>query len=273
MSTEQSIVHTIIGFITENAVRFSFQFIGGLIILLAAWILSRFVAKLVNKSLVERKIDITIVKFLEQATRIMILAFGVLMTLSSFGVQIAPLLAGLSVAGVGIGLALQGPLSNYTSGATLIFTKPFKVGDIIEVNGYQGEVKDITLPRTELYGLDGSNIIIPNKHIIGEVIKNFSEYRKLEINVGVSYESDVQKALAILEKIVISEARIPSKEKYKLGIKEFADSSVNLQVFVWVPQNNYVDVKFAVHKAILDQFKAQGIAIPYPQQDVHMYQK
>ncbi len=271
--TVGSLIQSITNFAAENLVRFSFQFLGAGCILFSAWVLSRFVVKLVQRSLADKKLDITIEKFILQTVRIIILAMGILFALSAVGVQIAPLIAGLSVAGVGIGLALQGPLSNYAAGATLVFTKPFKVGDIIEVAGYQGEVLDITLPRTELAGIDGSKIVIPNKHIIGEVIKNFAEYRKLEINVGVSYESDIRKALAIIEHIIKTEKHIPNAELYKLGIKEFADSSINLQAFVWVPQAKYVDVKFDINNQILDQFRAQGISIPYPQRDVHIYQK
>lgn len=267
----ESTLHRITILAAEWAVKYSFQVIGGVIILFAAWMLSRFVSKIIHKWLLERNIDITIIKFIDQIIRGIILALGVLMTLSSFGVQIAPLIAGLSVAGVGVGLALQGPLSNYTSGAMLIFTKPFKIGDIIDVHGYQGEVKDISLPRTELFGVDGSIIIIPNKHIIGEVIKNFSEYRKLEINVGVSYGSDVKKAIGIIEQIVKAEERIPNKEVFKIGIMEFADSAIMLQALVWVPQVKYIDVKFAINNNILEQFKANGIVIPFPQRDVHIH--
>ncbi len=270
MNPNSNLLQKITDFVAEGAVKYSFQLLGGLVILVCAWMLSRFVVKLVNRALVDRKVDVTVIKFITQAVRIIILALGVLMTLSSFGVQVAPLIAGLSVAGVGIGLALQTPLSNYASGATLIFTKPFKVGDIIDVHGYQGEVKDITLPRTELYGIDGSIIVIPNKHIIGEVIRNYSEYRKLEVNIGVAYDSDVKKAIAIIEGIIKAEKRIPNAEVYKIGIKEFADSAINLQALVWVPQAKYVDVKFGINNSILEQFRAQGIVIPFPQRDVRI---
>ncbi len=267
---KMSTVSKLIDWVIEMGVKYSFQALGGLLILFVAWILSRYLSDLVSKKLLEKKIDITIAKFLSQLVRLVVLLLGLLMMLSSLGVQIAPLIAGLSVAGVGIGLAIQGPLSNYAAGATLIFTKPFKLGDIIEVHGYQGEVKDITLPRTELAGLDGSRIIIPNKHIIGEVIKNFSQHRRLEISVGVSYDTDIAKALSVLETIIKNEKRIPNNEIFKLGIKEFADSSINLQAFVWVPQDKYTDVRFAINNAIVMQFRQSHIVIPFPQRDVHL---
>ena len=263
----------IIDFITENAVRYSFQLVGAGITIFIGWILSRFLMKVTHEALRKQKIDVTIEKFIVQMVRWVVLALTILLALSGLGIQIAPLVAGLSVAGLGAGLALQGPLSNYASGASLIFTKPFKVGDIIEVAGVQGEVKDITLPRTELLGLDGSIIIIPNKHIIGEIIKNYSQYRKLEINVGVAYECDINKALSILEKILKSTPSIPPNQPMKVGIKEFGDSAINLLAVVWVSQVDFREARFAINKAILDEFRQQGIAIPYPQRDVHIYQK
>lgn len=263
----------IIDFITENAVKYGFQIIGAGITLFIGWMLSRFVMKVVHEALQKQKIDVTIEKFLVQTARWAVLALTILLALSGLGVQIAPLIAGLSVAGLGAGLALQGPLSNYAAGATLIFTKPFKVGDIIEVVGVQGEVKDITLPRTELLGLDGSIIVVPNKHIIGEIIKNYSQCRKLEFNVGVGYECDVAKAVSILQNLLKDNKSIPPNQPIKVGIRDFGDSAVNLQAFIWIMPADYGDVKFQINKAILEEFKRNDISIPYPQRDVRVYQK
>jgi small conductance mechanosensitive channel len=273
MNTEPTIISKIIGFITEGAVKYSFQLIGCVIILIAGWVLSRFMAKVVGRALRGKRVDISVEKFLIQTVRIAVLALGGMFALSSLGVQIAPLIAGLSVAGVGAGLALQGPLSNYASGATLIFTKPFKVGDNIEITGFQGEVKDISLPRTELLAGDGSKVIIPNKHIVGEVIKNYSTFRQLEINVAVSYESDVQKALELIEKIVTADKRIPAAEPYNVGIKEFAESGIKLQAVVCVPQGILLNIKYDFNRAIFDQFKQQGIIIASPRREVYVHQK
>jgi len=272
MNSEPTIISKVIGFITEGAVKYSFQLIGAVVILIAGWLLSSFVAKVVGKALRSKRVDISIEKFLIQAVRVAILALGGMFALSSLGVQIAPLIAGLSVAGVGAGLALQGPLSNYASGATLIFTKPFKVGDNIEITGFQGEVKDISLPRTQLLAGDGSKVIIPNKHIVGEVIKNYSTFRQLEINVGISYESDVQKALSLMEKIITADQRIPSSEMYSVGIKEFADSGIRLQAVVCVPQGMLLNIKHDFNRAVFDQFKQQGIVIASPRREVYVHQ-
>lgn len=263
----------LVDFVVEHAVQYGFQVIGAAVILFVGWLLSKILSRMTRRALHEKKIDITIENFIVLLVRWLILGMALLFALGNLGVQIAPLIAGLSVAGVGIGLALQGPLSNYASGVTLIFTKPFKVGDIIDVKGYQGEVVDIALPRTELLGLDGSRIIIPNKHIIGEVIKNFNEYRKLEFNVGVAYDTNVEVAFKVIEDILKDHPLVPNEQLIKVGILSFGDSAINLQALVWVLQSNYLAVRFDVNKAILKEFNLHNIVIPFPQRDVHIHQK
>ncbi len=167
---------------------------------------------------------------------------------------------------------MQGPLSNYASGATLIFTKPFKVGDIIEVAGVQGEVADMTLPRTELTAMDGSKIIVPNKHIVGEVIRNYSNFRRLEIAVGVAYDADVTRAIKIIEKIIQEQEHLASDKPVRVGIKEFGDSSINLLTYVFVPQVHLGEVRFEINRRILEEFRREKISIPFPQRDIHIYQ-
>ena len=183
--------------IIEFFVKYSFQVLGGIIVLVIGWFVARYVANFVNNLLEKKKIDVTVAKFIVGTVKVLIMAFAFMVALGKFGIEIAPLIAGVSVAGFGLSFALQGPLSNYASGATLIFTKPFKVGDIIEVVGVTGEVRNIKLPRTELKTVDGEIVVIPNKHIVGEIIHNYSDSKRLDINVGVSYKSDIQKVINI----------------------------------------------------------------------------
>jgi len=225
----------------------------------------------VKKFLEKHKIDVTVVKFLVGTLKLIIMGFAVLIALGKFGIEIAPFIAGLSVIGFGTSFALQGPLSNYAAGATLIFTKPFKVGDIIEVVNEVGEVEDMTLPRTILITVDGTRVIIPNKHIIGEIIHNFSELKKLDIKVGVSYDSDPQKAVDVVRNLVKREPCIALKPELKIGISEFLDSSVNLYARLWCKQSDYWDVMFSINKNIFEEFRKAKIKIPFPQTDVHLY--
>ena len=148
----------------------------------------------------------------------------------------------MSVVGFGASFALQGPLSNYAAGITLVFTKPFKVGEIIEVANVMGEVQDMTLARTLVKTVDGTLIVIPNKHIISEVIHNFSNYKRLDITVGVSYDSDTDKAIGLVKDVVTKEKRVAQSLPPKIGISEFADSSINIYSRLWCKQSDYYSV-------------------------------
>jgi len=269
ISTAKKLIDMIIEFI----VKYSFQVLGGIVILIVGVIVSKLVEKFLDNFLERHKVDVTVSKFLVAIVKLIIIVFAGLIALGSFGVTIAPFIAGLSVIGFGTSFALQGPLSNYAAGATLIFTKPFKVGDIIEVTGVMGEVQDMTLARTEVKTVDGTKIVIPNKQIIGEIIHNFSEYKKLDITVGVSYDTHMEKALNIVRGIVKRDGRISSNPEPKVGISEFADSSINIYLRLWCKQVDYWDVMFDINKAIYDLFAKNEINIPFPQRDVHIIPK
>ncbi len=257
----------------EFLVKYSFQVIGGVIVLIAGIFISKIAGNMLGRFLERHKVDITVSKFIVQIMKIVIVAFAGLIALGNFGITIMPFIAGLSVAGFGLTFALQGPLSNYAAGATLIFTKPFKVGDIIEVTGAIGEVADITLARTHLNTVDGTSIIIPNKQIVGEIIHNYTDFKKLDIKMGVSYESDAAKAIEIIKKIVRSNSRVAGKPEPKIGISEFADSSINIYARIWCKQADYWDLMFDINKSMRDEFQKQGIVIPFPQRDVHIYEE
>ncbi len=270
-ATQATTVHKLIDIILEAVVKYSFQVLGGIIVLVVGWFIAKIVCRFVQTFLERHNVDVTVVKFLIGTTRLIIMAFAGLVALGKFGIEIAPFIAGLSVVGFGTSFALQGPLSNYAAGASLIFTKPFKVGDIIEVVGVMGEVQDMTLPRTILKTVDGTMIVIPNKHIIGEIIHNFLDLKRVDIKVGVGYKSDVEKAIHIIEGVISQEKRIfRNEQKPKVGISEFAESSVNLYARIWCKQADYWDVLFDLNKKILAEFNRQQIEIPFPQRDVHM---
>lgn len=256
--------------ITEFFVKYSFQVLGGIIVLVIGWLVAKYIASLVNKLLMKKNVDVTVTKFIVGAVKLLIMVFVIIVALGNFGIEIAPLIAAVSVAGFGLSFALQGPLSNYASGATLIFTKPFKVGDIIEVAGIEGEVVDMKLPRTEVKTLDGDLVFVPNKHIIGEVIHNYSYLKRVNITVGVSYSADTDKAIKIVKSVVEGQEKVSKEKTPKVGITEFADSSVNIYARLWCRQDDYLDVIFAVNDGIFREFNKQGIEIPFPQRDVHL---
>ncbi len=260
-----------IEFLMEFSIKYGFQVLGGVVILLLGFVIANIAAKFLGNFLKKKNVDVTVSKFIISILKLIIVAFAVLIALGKFGITIAPFIAGLSVIGFGTSFALQGPLSNYAAGITLVFTKPFKVGDIVEVAGAMGEVQDMTLARTEVRTVDGTKIMVPNKQIIGEVIHNYSSFKKLDITVGISYNSDVDKAINVVKGIVSGEERISQKPVPKIGISEFADSSINIYARTWCKQVDYWDVMFDVNKKIHDEFNKSNIAIPFPQRDVHIY--
>ncbi len=251
-------------------VTYGFRVLGGLVILAGGWLAAGVAQRLAADLLARRHVDVTIVKFVAGIARLVVAAFALLIALGSFGIEITPLIAGLSVAGVGASLALQGTLSNYAAGTSLIFTKPFKVGDIIEVNGVMGEVEDVSLGRTQLARVDGVKIVVPNKHIIGEIIHNYSHLKAVDIKVGIGYGSDVDQAIAAVREVIRNERRVVQDKEPQIGIAEFADSSLTLTVRLWCKQQDYLGVLFGVNHGILREFRQRGIEVPFPQRDVHL---
>ena len=267
LTTARKLVDTVL----EVLVKYGLQALGGLLILIVGWFMAKFVSKMVRNFLEKHRVDVTVTKFLVTISKLVVMVFAVLMALGKFGIEITPLIAGLSVAGVGVSFALQGTLSNYAAGTSLIFTKPFKVGDIIEVAGVMGEVEDVTLGSTHLTRVDGVKVVVPNKHIIGEIIQNYSGLKGVDIKVGVSYNSDVNQAIDIIRRVIKSNPKVFQEKEPKIGISEFADSSITLIVKLWCRQGDYVDVLFGVNKGIFEEFKRNNIEIPFPQRNIHLY--
>jgi small conductance mechanosensitive channel len=267
--TAQEMAYIAMSFISKNILNIA----GSLIMLVVGWFVAKLLANLLKFILLKNNADITITKFLADVLKCSVMVVVLLIALGNFGITIAPFVAGLGAAGFGLSFAFQGPLSNYAAGATLIFTKPFKVGDILEVNNQIGQVEDMTLARTIILTLDGTRIIVPNKKIIGEIMHNYSQFKKLDIKVGVSYSSDIEKAVRLVKGVVEQDKRVARKPEPKIGVSNFADSSITVYARIWCKQADYWDVMFAMHQAIFESFKNNGITIPFPQRDVHMIEK
>ena len=272
-ASEISTAKKLLDLIAEFFVKYSFQVLGGIIVVMLGVLAAKFITNFVEKLLEKRNVDVAVIKFVNSIIKILVITFALIIALGKFGITIAPFIAGLSVIGFGTSFALQGPLSNYATGASLIFTKPFRVGDNIEVADVAGEVQDMTLSRTVIKTLDDTTIYIPNKHIIGEIIQNYTEHKKLDMVFGVSYSSDVGKALEVVKKVIDDDDRISKEHKPRIGITEFADSSINIHARLWCKQDDYYDAKFGINKKMFDEFAKNNIEIPFPQRDVHLYKK
>jgi small conductance mechanosensitive channel len=265
-----SSVTKIVDWIMEACIKYSFQVLGGFLLIGVGWIVGNFLSRITRDLLKKKNVDVTVTKFISGFVKLLVMIFAAIAALSKFGIEIAPIIAGLSVVGFGTSFALQGPLSNYAAGIMLVFTKPFKVGDIIEVVNVHGEVEDMTLARTLLITVDGDRIVVPNKHIIGEIIHNFSALKRVDITVGVSYSTDIDLAIKVIKNVVDDDPRVITTRGAKIGMSEFGDSSVSIFVRLWCKQQDYYEVKFAMNKKIFEALKNNRIEIPFPQRDVRI---
>ena len=251
----------------------------GLKIVAAAliFIVGRFIAlglrKLLRNILVRNKVDETLIGFVSSLAYVLMMAFVIIAAISKLGIQTTSFIAILGAAGLAIGLALQGSLANFAAGVLMLIFKPFKVGDFIEGGGVSGVVEEIGIFTTELKSPDNKKIIVPNAIITGDKIINYTakDCRRVDIVAGVSYSDDLDKVRKVLEDILSSDDRVLKDPAPTIGVLELADSSVNFAVRPWVKTADYWNVFFATQESIKKRFDAEGISIPFPQQDVHLY--
>jgi small conductance mechanosensitive channel len=221
-----------------------------------------------------RNVDPTIAGFVGHLTYILLLIFFVVAAVGQLGIQTTSFIAVLGAAGLAIGLALQGSLANFAAGFLMIIFRPFKVGDYIEGAGTAGTVEQIQIFTTLLKTPDNKAVIIPNAKLTGDNIVNYSTKgaRRMDMVVGIGYDSDIDKARKILEELVTNDDRVLKDPAHKIAVVELADSSVNFVVRPWVNVSDYWDLWFDLTEKVKKRFDEAGIGIPYPQLDVHVYE-
>ena len=202
--------------------------------------------------------------------RILVILLTLLVALDKFGFQIAPLVAAVGVAGLGVGLAFQGVLANVVAGLSIIFTKPYRVGEYIELLNVHGQVLTIELFSTTLLQLDQSRVVIPNRRIVGEILHNYGMIRQLQLKVGVAYDANLDEILGIAKEIVSANPRALKEPAPVIGISELADSSVTLSIQPWVAITDMVRARGELYKAIVERFRASKIDIPFPLRKVRL---
>ncbi|MBI2527113.1 MAG: mechanosensitive ion channel [Candidatus Rokubacteria bacterium] len=256
----------------DLAIRYGFQLLGALVILAVGWLVARWVGNLTGRWLEQRRMEPPARKLLVHLVRIVVLVFAMVVALDKFGFQVAPLVAGIGVAGLGIGFALQGVLSNLVAGLTIIFTKPFRVGEYVEVLGVHGQVSAIELSTTTLAQVDQSRVVIPNRKIVGEILHNYGRIRQLHLSVGVAYGTDLERALAAARAEVEADPRVLKDPAPVIGVAALADSAITLAVRPWVSVDDCVAAEAALYQALVERFRTGGIEIPFPQCEVRMVQ-
>ena len=218
------------------------------------------------------RFDQTLRGFFAKLVKYAVIIFTLLAVLNQFGVQTASLIALLGAAGLAIGLALQGTLSNVAAGVMLLIFRPYKFGDFVEVGGQSGKVHELSLFVTELNTGDNIRIFVPNSQIWGNAIKNvnFNDTRRVDLLIGISYEDDIGRAVAAIQAVIDAEPRIRTEPESLIAVSELADSSVNLVVRAWCETVDYWSVRFGLIRSIKERLDAENITIPYPQRQIHM---
>jgi len=254
----------------DMAVRFGPKLVVAAVILVVGYMVGRWVGRVLEKLLVRMELEAPIRSLLVRIAQILVLAIFAIMALQNLGIELLPLIAGLGVAGAGVALAMQGILGNVAAGLTIIFTRPFHVGEYISIAKEEGEVLDISLFSTVLGHPDQSKVVIPNRKIVGEILHNFGRIRQLGIAVDVSYETDITVALGLIGEILHASPLVLQEPAPVIGVARLAESAVTISVAPWVNVPDYNAAVNAVNKTILETFRARNIVIPLPQCEVRM---
>lgn len=270
MQDEIKAAQKLVDIMIDFFVNYSFQVIGAILVLVIGVLVARSVASFLLKLFERKNIDVTLSKFIAAMSKGIIICFAIIIALGKFGITIAPFIAALAAVAFGASFAIQGPLANYGAGLVIILTRPFVVGNTITVSGVSGIVDEITLGTTILTDEDGVKITIPNKHIVGEILHNSEEKKIVEEIVGISYDSDPEKAIQIIKEALNEFQEISKEPPSRVGIQKFGDSSIDIGLRYWIPTRKYFNILYQVNLAVYKQLKARDIKIPFPQRDVHI---
>jgi len=263
-----------VDWITENQdliIHYAMNILFAIATLIIGFIAARIIAGGFAKVLTKRKLDSTIIDFVSNMVRYAIVAFVVVAALGRIGVETTSFVAIIGAAGLAVGLALQGSLSNFASGVLIIALRPFKAGEYIEAAGTAGVVESVQIFSTTLTTADNKYVVVPNSSILSGNIVNYSRKatRRIDLVIGVSYSADLAKTKAVLEAVLAANEKVLPTPAPQVAVAELADSSVNLVVRPWVNGGDYWPVRFELMEAIKNGLDEAGIEIPFPQLDVH----
>ena len=248
-----------------------------LAIALVIFIVGRMVARMIQRGLRRmmqaQEVDKILETFVSNLAYWTLMIFVIIAAINQVGIQTTSLIAVMGAAGLAVGLALQGSLSNFAAGVLIVIFRPYRVGDWVEAAGISGAVEQVQILTTILKTGDNKQIIVPNSQIMSSIITNYSanDTRRVDLTVGVSYGDDIDKVRTAIQSLVDADERILKDPACTIAVAELADSSVNFVVRPWVRTADYWNVLFDLTEAIKKRFDEEGISIPFPQQDVHIY--
>lgn len=240
-------------------------------LLVGLWLINR-VVSVIDKKLHQK--DPTLSKFLCGFISILLKALLLISVASMIGIATTSFVAALGAAGLAVGLALQGSLANFAGGVLILIFKPFRVGDVIEAQSYVGTVHEIQILYTIINTFDNRRVVIPNGNLSNSSLINYSSYdkRRVDMTFGIGYGDDIQKAKAIITKLIAADERVLPDPEPLVVVSSLGDSSVNLSVRVWTQSSDYWPFFWNMQEKVKESFDAEGVSIPFPQRDVHLYQ-
>ncbi len=261
--------------IIELSIEYAPKALGALLTIIIGFWLAKILSSKAKKAMEKREIDASLLPFLTSLILILIKILVLFSAAAMFGFEVTSFVAILGALAFAVGLALQGQLSHMAAGILILFFKPFKVGDFIKTNGYSGTVKEIQIFITILTTLDNRIIIIPNGAITSNALENLTAnpMRKVPMTFGIGYSDDIDKAKAVIEKVVKSCEKIDHSQPVDILVSELADSSVNFAVRPWAKTEDYWAVHFYMQENIKKEFDKAGVGIPFPQMDVHLHKQ
>ena len=259
--------------LTELLSSFGISFFIALCILIIGRQAIKIIIKIISSALERSNTEDTVRIFVTNLLNTLLMILVFIAAINQLGIQTTSIIAVLGAAGLAIGLALQGSLSNFAAGILIVIYRPYKVGDYIQADNHLGTVDDIQIFSTVLRTPDNKIVVVPNGSIMNGSIVNFSHQkeRRIDIVIGCSYDDDIDKVKEVLADVLSKDERILKEPKPRIALSELADSSVNFIVRPWVKNSEYLDVLYSLLEEIKKRFDKEGISIPYPQSDVHIH--
>jgi small conductance mechanosensitive channel len=254
----------------DLVIRFGPRLLAAVLILVAGVLVTRWLTRWLARGLNRLELEPPVRLLLVRVAWVICMALFCIMALQNLGVELLPLIAGLGVAGAGLALATQGVLSNLVAGLSIIFTKPFRVGEYISIVGEEGTVESVTLFNTTLGHVDHSRVVIPNRKITGEILHNFGQIRQLSVSVGVAYDSDLTAALGLIEEVLRNNSRVLRDPAPVVRTEALGDWSVTIGVRPWVTVQDFGPATSEINRAVLEIFRNRGVNMPVPQREVRV---
>src|SRR5580692_8420647 len=256
--------------VIDLLIQFGPRLLTAILIIVAGVIVGGWAERWLTRALRRFDLEPPLRQLLSRVVRGLVLLVFIVMALQNLGVQLLPLVAGLGVAGAGIALAMQGVLSNIVAGLSIILTKPFRVGQYIQVAGVEGQVEHVSLFSTILLHSDRSKVVIPNRKIVGEILHNYGHIRQVNVQLGVAPDTDVAAALQVIEKLVLSNPRVLKDVPPVIGVSSLAQSMVQISIQPWVSVEDYGPATGEISRTTLEALRARQIHLAQPRHEVRL---